>query len=199
MLVTGFDPFGRLHHNPSARLVEYLRAEFGGRIETAILPTSYRRAWTELQALLEARNPTALLMFGYTHDATGLRLEKYARNRDNARAIDNDGQLGTTPIVSGAPARLVSTVALPVFEYLLAKGAPVTFSTNAGGYVCNHLYYRVLLQREAALSPRSTLFVHVSSWERSAERESILHGARLLTTLFVEGAFRTAPTPRSDA
>jgi pyroglutamyl-peptidase len=113
-------------------------------VHAEVLPTSYERAGARIEALIEALKPEALLLLGLAANSAALRLERFSLNRDAAELLDNDGEqrLGS-PIVAGAPDRYESTLPLERFAARVqALGCPVEFSDCAGGFVCNHVFYR---------------------------------------------------------
>lgn len=60
------------------------------------------------------------------------------------------------PTVAGAPGALAATLdAAPIHAALAARGIPTEHSRDAGGYVCNDLFFRLLHARCRAL------FVHL--------------------------------------
>jgi pyroglutamyl-peptidase len=185
-LVTGFDPFGSLEKNPSAELLAQLLAD-DPSLWCEVLPTSYERAWKQLERLLK-RGPRTLLMFGYSRNVDGLRLERYGRNEDNSTSSDNDRLVGKHVIIQGAPPKLAARAdVLALDAQLRAAGAPVATSDHAGGYVCNHTYFRALDAAER-LGLDLCLFVHVGNWRGSLEETSVIDGAKLLVEQFRRAA-----------
>jgi pyroglutamyl-peptidase len=179
ILLTAFEAFGSHRVNPSEQVVRAL----AGRAEltTAVLPVSYRRAEVRLRALLEASAPRALLMLGLA-DGSGIRLERSARNLDQAAACDADGEARMgQPISPGARADYESTLPLEAFAAALARASlPVVWSCDAGGFLCNHAFYRACewLERRALAIPRG--FVHLPPLEALAlERQIEAVGACL--------------------
>jgi pyroglutamyl-peptidase len=169
LLVTGFEPFGGLTLNPSASIVDELSRRAARHpaaypsLRVAILPTEFTRAAAAIRELLQSEAPDVLLSLGVAPRAQGVRLERTARNRDDAALPDNTGeQRRLTPIVPGGPDTLAST--LPIDEMLAALeqlGVPVSLSDDAGGYVCNHLFYSARHAIEASGLPTRCGFVHV--------------------------------------
>ena len=141
LLVTGFEPFGAHRVNPSERVVRALSGRAG--LVAAVLPVSYRRAEERLRALLEATEPRALLMLGLAA-GSAIRLEHVARNLDEAGDCDEDGEARAgRPISVSAPAGYESTLPLEAFAAALARvSLPVDWSRDAGGFLCNHVFYR---------------------------------------------------------
>ena len=169
LLVTGFEPFGALAENPSATIVREVsrRAALSPhdypKLRVAILPTEFAKAERAIRALLETDVPDVLLSLGVAPRAQGLRLERTARNRDDAALADNAGEQRTmTPIVPGGPDTFEST--LPIQAMLAALqqlGLPVAFSDDAGGYVCNHVFYAARHVIDSQGLPTRCGFVHV--------------------------------------
>jgi pyroglutamyl-peptidase len=152
LLVTGFEPFGEHATNPSALLAK----SFDG----VVLPVSYARAADALSAAIDDRDPELVVCFGLADGDTAISVERFAHNLEEADAIDNDGARGSGAEIDPAgPLALRST--LPVDEIVAAlrdDGIPAAVSRDAGGYLCNHIFY-VLMQ---TLDPNSIGgFVHV--------------------------------------
>ena len=143
MLVTGFGPFGLLESNSSAALAEALAAEPG--VRSAVLPVAYARAERRLAELLGQIRPAAVLLFG-VHAAPGFRLERVAMNLDDEAAPDEDGAVHQRePICPDAPAAYWSTLPLmEISEALELLGLPWEWSNHAGGFLCNHAFYRAM-------------------------------------------------------
>jgi pyroglutamyl-peptidase len=142
-LVTGFEPFGGARVNPSELLARALAEPADPSLVTAVLPVSYRRAALELERLLERHRPELVLLFGLHPSTKHVTLETLAVNRDDASVPDSDGeQRAGVPIVDGAPAGYPSTLPLDAMVAAAARaGVPVAFSNDAGGYVCNHVFF----------------------------------------------------------
>ena len=90
-------------------------------------------------------------------------VERFARNLDNAAAPDNHGALRRAmKIADGAPERLEATA--PVSEIAGAireAGYPARVSTNAGGFVCNHLYFGALQHLSGLGRATPAVFLHL--------------------------------------
>jgi len=152
VLVTGFEPFGEHATNPSALLAK----SFDG----VVLPVSYARAGDALRAAIEDADPDVVLCFGLADTDTAISVERFAHNIQEVDAIDNDGAPGSGAEIDPAgPLALRSS--LPVDEIVAAlrdEGIPANVSRDAGGYLCNHIFY-VLMQ---TLDPKTIGgFIHV--------------------------------------
>lgn len=152
VLVTGFEPFGAHEVNPSQLVAE---ARDG-----VVLPVSYATAPRELKRALDERDPDVVVCFGLADDRAAVTPERFAHNLDEAETTDNDDVPGSGAEIDAAgPIAYRST--LPVDEIVAALRAqeiPAEVSRDAGGYLCNHVFY--LLMR--TLKPgRLGGFVHV--------------------------------------
>ena len=158
-LITGFGPFPGVPRNASALLVPRLasvaRREFPGwRIATAILPTEWRRAPSELARHHARAKPAWAIHFGVSREARGFVMETTGRNvcRDAADAAgEQPGSLCLQP--DGPALRSASLPLRAIRERLDRRGLPTASSDDAGGYLCNAVLYHSLGQAEAAPRP----------------------------------------------
>ena len=164
MLVTGFEPFGDSPVNPSQRLIEALAAKSpqGVELETAVLPVSYERSADALRGAVRAAEPDVVVCFGQADGRTGISIERFAHNVDSAEPVDNDGVSSGAEIDADGPAAYHST--LPVAEIvaaLRADGIPADESRDAGGFLCNHVFYVLMRVLEQERPHAAGGFVHV--------------------------------------
>jgi len=156
VLVTGFEPFGGSSVNPSQQLVEAL----DGDVAKALLPVSYARAANALCDAIAGHEPDVVICFGQADGRTGISIERFAHNLDEATTTDNDEAPGSgAPIDPDGPAAYASS--LPVDDIvaaLRAEGIPAQPSRDAGGFLCNHVFY--VLMRALEGNARGG-FVHV--------------------------------------
>ncbi|HXE23704.1 MAG TPA: pyroglutamyl-peptidase I [Roseiarcus sp.] len=165
ILVTGFEPFGGETVNASWEAAQRLEGWRHGEYAAAarLLPCAYDASVKQLVRAIETLQPDALLMTGQAARRGVVCVERFAHNLDAATAPDNDGVLRRgIRIVRDAPDWLET--AAPVTAIVRAireAGIPARASTNAGGFVCNHLYFGALdyLRRERRAVP--AIFVHL--------------------------------------
>ena len=160
LLVTGFQPFGAHAVNPSEAVVRAL--EPGRALRTAVLPVAFRRAASRLQQLLDAAPPRAIVLLGL-HSGSEIRLERLARNRDEADATDEDGETrAKQAIAASGPDGYPSTLPLgDLARELSRRSLPWAWSDDAGGFLCNHVFYRARAWVEQA-GPRIPCgFIHL--------------------------------------
>lgn len=146
IVIAGFAPFGRHAVNSSETLVRAAERSphFAGRIARAvILPVGFDRCYAILHDVLESTPHRAVVCFGQT-TAMEVRLEHVARNRDHVR--DGEPPRHRERVIrDGAPPELPSTLPLEAIAAgLTAGGLPFAHSDDAGGYVCNNLFFHLM-------------------------------------------------------
>jgi pyroglutamyl-peptidase len=135
ILVTAFTSFGRFSVNPSALLAERLGVPF------QLLEVSYVAA-DLFVASLDENDFDLAIHLGVAGNSSDFRLETVARNRLDA-IPDVRGHIPMKLLIDDtAPAALNGT--LWPAELLAHPPASVIPSDDAGGYLCNYLYFRIL-------------------------------------------------------
>ena len=189
-MITGFGPFEEVLENPAGRLALRLEAHppAGWAVRARELPVSFRRGPMALDELLDglSAHPDLLLALG-AHEDPGFRLERGARGSATGRPgrTDVDGVPATE--LPGEPGDYRSS--LPVDQLASAlrerTGVAAWVSDDAGGYVCERVYHRLLRRGKKEGTP--ALFMHVPPFEHASpeRQERVLHallsdlGARL--------------------
>lgn len=125
-----------------------------------VFRTAYAAVDTDAARLLATHAPDAVLMFGLAARTPFLRIETRARNRRASLLPDAAGINAADLLIRrGAPASLRGRAAFRhVLQAVRAAGVPVRLSRDAGDYLCNYLYWRML---ETAPKATPVLFVHV--------------------------------------
>ena len=164
IILTGFEPFGKLGTNPSREIVQHLAAETHNfPLHTAILPTAYDDSAQQLNALMAQHQPDYVVALGVANGRKHINLERFALNINDASLPDNAGALreGTT-IVADAPPAYMATLPLDaLYAALQQANIPVRYSNHAGAYVCNHILYSTLHTIASAGLPTRAGFIHV--------------------------------------
>jgi pyroglutamyl-peptidase len=178
VLVTGFSVFPGAPANPTETLIPLIEAErdrytdLCRQIKCGVLPVQYEGLSDRLARLSASQGlqgegvPDIAIHFGLG-SPRGVTLETVARN-ETRPSPDVTGALPPRPfIVEGGPDTLPSTLPLQVIaERLQQAGLEVRFSEDAGGYLCNYLFY-VSASRSATPSlgldtrPKMSGFIHV--------------------------------------
>jgi pyroglutamyl-peptidase len=174
VLLTGFGPFGTFQENPSWQAVQRLDGAVIGHttVHTAKLDVVYAKAADQLQQAVDAVRPDAVVLFGVAR-GDALRLETTARNLDTSAEPDVEGVVRQGEVIhAGHPATLPSRLPLEKMQQALdTAGLPVRWSHDAGGYLCNHVFYAGV----DSLPPELPVgFVHVPPIEME-KLEKALH------------------------
>lgn len=167
VLVTGFGSFPGAPVNPTAALVTDLQSHSGAwsafaRVETRVFDVDYRRLPVELDTIAAVACPDIAIHFGLAASARGFRLERMARNEVRPGSPDNTGYLPEQLTICDAGETLDSSLPLETIAAALeTAGLPVEFSDDAGGYLCNFLFYHARSGLCPAYRPALAGFIHV--------------------------------------
>ncbi|MGH7821344.1 MAG: pyroglutamyl-peptidase I, partial [Candidatus Binatia bacterium] len=165
-LVTGFLPFAGEARNPSGEIAMRLRGEHEGAwsVEGAVLPVERERAFAEALSAVRRVRPAIVVALGLAGGRAVIGVERFAQNLDDYADPDEAGaQPRGEPVVRSAPALLRTS--LPEDEIARAireAGVPALVSEDAGSFLCNHLYYRLLhLAATEGTDAPATIFLHL--------------------------------------
>jgi pyroglutamyl-peptidase len=197
-LITGFGAFGSVTTNPTdqvARALDGMRLADGRRIAAAVLPVSAARAPAELDGLLAAHDPVAVLLTGVDERATRLKLETIAVNQLAFRIADNDGVVRAgEPVIAGQAATLPGSLPLDAIERALLRAAVAhARSDDAGRYLCNLAFFHLRATRPDLVGG----FIHVPPLE-IWPAEQTLAAIRLIAEA-TNAALAPAPAARAIA
>ena len=176
VLITGFEPFGEHEVNPSQLLAEAL----GG----VVLPVSYARAAAALREAIRERDPDVVLCFGLADNREAISIERFAHNLDEASTTDNEAAAGSGAAIDPAgPLAYRSTLPVDaIVAALQAEDVPVEVSRDAGGFLCNHVFYVLM----GALEPGQIGgFVHVPPLE-AVPLDTLVHAAGVIVATCVQ-------------
>jgi pyroglutamyl-peptidase len=170
ILITGFTPFSTFQENVSQEITLEIsnRGLDGIEIEHVILTVDEKGSNFVSGMISEELGFSAVLHLGYSDDSESIRLEMVARNRFGMNIPDNSGRIiESGPVVPGAPSKIVSNSPVSIIQNSLRGNDSVTWSDDAGGFVCNETYYRTLLaiSHFSAHQP-NVLFLHLPSKEK---------------------------------
>ncbi len=174
VLVTGFEPFGGETLNASweaARAIDGWRC--GEMVAVAVrLSCVYDACVTEFVEAFERLRPEAVLMTGQAARRAVASVESVARDRSSAAAPDNRGVV-CAPSASYGPAEIETTArARAVARAIREAGLAARVSTDAGRYVCNHLYYGALNFLRDRTPGTPAVFVHLPAMPEQNSRNA---------------------------
>jgi pyroglutamyl-peptidase len=205
VLLTAFEPFGGAAVNSSLEVLHAVerRPPDGVELTTAELPVVWTRARARLAEELAGHDVDAVVALGQT-DAGSIAVERIAVNLDDAKE-DNEGVTADAePIVPDGPPAYWSTLPVrEIVERLRAAGIPAVPSRDAGGYLCNHLFYGLMHLLAGEGGRVIGGFVHVpqlpeqvlSSGEPSLPLDASVHAVEVV----VEETARACASARPQA
>ncbi|MEQ1955370.1 hypothetical protein [Mesorhizobium sp. CN2-181] len=204
VLVTGFEPFPGAPVNPTQWLVERLRNEpppLDGMaaFRAELLPVDYRSIGPRLSMIGKTFAPDIALHFGLAHGCGGFRLESLARNGFQNAKPDNSGFAPPDGPICAAPALLESRLPLhAIHDALKAENLPVSWSDDAGGYLCNVVMTLSLAGVCESFSPGISGFVHVPMVGAGCilSDEALLRGEGMILRTVLSSAAATSRPAR---
>lgn len=159
ILLTGFGPFGSHATNPSWESIKPLDGFRVGDYEVRIqeLPVEWDTSANLLFARLDKDHPAMVISSGLDDSATKMRLEKNAKNYQSGK--DNQGVLKNGPCIADGPSAYQTRLPLVSIQQALSSSVGSYISSDAGSYLCNHVFYHLMHRVE----PTSTIagFIHV--------------------------------------
>ncbi|PYZ99125.1 peptidase C15 [Alteribacter lacisalsi] len=169
ILISGFEPFGKLESNPTEALVKEA-ADWkieGIDIRTVVLPVVYRECAARLQEEIEAVKPDVVLSLGVAVGRSAVTPERIGINVQHTEGEgkfgDNSGRKpDNEPLIEGGPDGLFAT--LPnreITRALTDSGIPAQISNSAGTYICNNTLYETLCYVRERGSQIKAGFIHV--------------------------------------
>ncbi|UUP19113.1 pyroglutamyl-peptidase I [Nitratireductor thuwali] len=196
VLVTGFGPFPGAPVNPTEWLVEALGGQpwSDAELRAAVLAVEYATVAQNAEKLGESHSPDIAIHFGLSAMAQGFTLERIARNEIRRGRADSAGELAASDRICDGEAVLPSTLPLAHIEAALkAHGLPVSWSDDAGGYLCNYLFYLSRSPQWPRFAPAMSGFIHVPPLRSEGEgpanglcRRDMLQGAGLIVAACIE-------------
>lgn len=167
LLVTGFTPFPGAPVNPTEHLIRHFEqapplagADVACRF--AVLPVDYGQAVPALEEVSAGFEPHIAVHFGLANEARGFRLERLARNEIAARIPDNAGNQPAGSEIRAGAEHAPSGLPLAEIEAALqARGHAVEWSDDAGGYLCNYVFFHSASGLCRGLGAAMSGFVHV--------------------------------------
>jgi pyroglutamyl-peptidase len=108
-----------------------------------VLPVVYGEATEALSEAIAAGRPHVVVALGQADGRDRVTVERVALNLVTASEADESGRaLAEEPVLAGGPAAYWSTLPVTrIVSALVDAGVPASASPDAGGFVCNHLFY----------------------------------------------------------
>lgn len=191
VLVSGFEPFGGREVNPTALLVDALKNRDipipqEMMLDQVLLPVTFEKSFEVLQERINSFNPDIVICFGLAAKRDSIELESRAVNKIHADIKDNAGaEPQNQPIRENGEEIYLSTLPIQgIAGALSQEGLPVKISSDAGNFVCNYLFYRLMETNQD--TERLCGFIHVPLLpEHAKEGEPSLSYSDLLKAMNV--------------
>ena len=202
VLVTAFEPFGGETLNPTEMVLGMLPDTIGNHsIRKLVLPVEFGRSADIAIAEYDRLRPAAVIMLGQAGGRSAITPETTAKNLMNSDQPDNAGFLANhLRIAENGPDTLSSTLPIErIKDALAARGIPCERSDDAGTYVCNSLFYSMLMHNKGEVP---TGFIHVPFIKEQGhtgkpfiELDDIRTAVELIIKTTIESAIETATEP----
>jgi len=155
LLICGFGAFPAAPRNPAGAAVQALAAKgwrpAGAEVDYLVVPVVWNTAIETIEARLAQARADGVLIVGVAVTARAFRVERLARNRASTTTLDHDGDAcGSVAILAQGPLELAATAPIEAIHRAIeVSELPVEFSSDAGDYLCNFTFYRLLLGERA--------------------------------------------------
>ena len=186
ILLYGFAPFGGETRNPSGEIARRWHGRTIGtvRVRSIVLPVARKDAFSALRGEMGASRPLVVVGLGVADGRSAISVERRAVNREDGRDELGDERNGT-PIAARGPEELLATIDPErVADAIRASGVPALTSEDAGTFLCNHVYYRVLAaaRRLPAVRRPAALFLHLPALPETVARRGTASPSMSLAT-----------------
>ena len=197
LLICGFGAFPGFADNPASGVISQLIARDwapeGVRTAYRRIPTTWADGHRTATAAARDFGPDGVMVVGVAGGADRFRVETQGRNRVGVDRADAAGAFHPGALISEQGPALAAARA-PVAAMVAAierEGLPAEASSDAGDYLCNYVFYRLLTETPA----RPTAFLHLPP---DLSLEDLQRGAQAAATAFAL-ALKPAPArPRGS-
>ncbi len=184
LLLFAFEPFGGDARNPSGEIAAKLDGDVIGRcrIRSIVLPVARRLAFPAVERALAKARPKFVVGLGVAAGRSVVSVERRAVNRDAYGGPDELGERPEgEPIDSRGPDERLATVAVDELAAAIrGAGVPAEPSDDAGTFLCNHVYYRVLAATSASCLP--VVFLHLPALPETVAARGVASPSMALAT-----------------
>jgi len=200
VLLTGFEPFSGRRDNVSesvAREIDAFGIE-GVEISTIILSVDEDGSRKCSELLRSGHHFDAIVHLGLSEDREKISLESLAKNNLRMSKPDNSGRIvANSKIVRDAPDFIRTTAPKHIMDEEFEHDCRVSWSEDAGGFVCNETFFRTL----EAIGEEGTpvIFVHLPVPENIAISEQTEIVSRIISRLAIKPHYRVVGALLTDS
>ena len=146
ILVTAFAAFDNRDTNVTTLILNELSnniKEFS--IEKLYLPVALHSSFNIVKEHIDNHNPDIIILCGEAAKRSKISIEIKARNLVSRKLCDVDEvDLNNQIIIENGEDIIYSSFpTVEALSHVISKNIPIELSTDAGGYICNALYYQV--------------------------------------------------------
>lgn len=145
VLISAFKPFNKANNNYSYEVLKKIN-----NVDKALIDVVYDECFVELTNKFNLDSYDLIIALGEARSRMILTLEENAKNISSCSIPDNRGNFKKDERILDNDDALYTKVDINKVKDL------VEFSSDAGKFVCNNLYYHLL-----NYNPYKTLFIHV--------------------------------------
>jgi len=155
LLICGFSAFPDAIRNPAQASVEALAAEgwspLGAQADFLTVPVVWRGSAETILQRLVAEPADAVLVVGVAVGATAFQVERLGRNLASLERADDLGERWpASEILAEGPGEIRTLAPVRSMAAAIGRaGLPAELSEDAGDYLCNFTYYRLMAARAA--------------------------------------------------
>ncbi len=172
ILMTAFEPFGNNQFNSTITAINNIDLE---NVTKLILPVTYPGAFQYLQSNM-AIKPDLIILLGMATSREIVTIEERAINELSFKIPDNNNvTINNQKISLNNSKYLYSKVKVDdLVDHLKKYNYKVEKSIDAGRYICNFLYYKVLEEYNVP-----SIFIHIPPYKEKVDFD-------LLNNLLIE-------------
>jgi len=165
ILMTCFEPFGGFTSNSSYEALKRLN---NLEIDIINLPVSYPDAYVVFRQLI--KEPDFIILLGMAATRERISIEDRAKNLLDFKIPDNHHQIiKQRKIADEEQDILYSKVDIDKMICYLNKNEDLVYKSNdAGSYICNYIYFKVLQMFDTP-----SIFIHIPNYQTDEDFEKL--------------------------
>lgn len=148
VLVTAFKPFNNESLNYSEEVLRYIN-----NVDKLVIDVVYDECYLQITKQKNLKKYDLIIALGEARSRNELTLEVQAKNISSCSLKDNKGNLKKDEIINPLVEEFLKTKV----DISKCKN-DITFSFDAGKFVCNNLYFHLLEEY-----PTKSIFIHIPS------------------------------------
>lgn len=167
ILITAFEPFMNIKTNSSYEALKNLNQK--NDITKVFLPVKLHESFSILKKHIDKIQPDIIILCGQAASRSKISIETKAKNVLGP-SIDITDEITSNIIIKDGPIAYYSNFpTVEALSYLLQSDIPVELSNDAGGYICNALYYQVMHNYPNI----ETVFIHLPLYKGQINNDGI--------------------------